>query len=763
MAASVGRTEHYGGAVRYRRVRLPGRVADPVPRPDRARRRARARRRGLGRVRAVLGLRRRRRGGVVALRPGGRRRRLARAGARRRPGQRHDPRRRARAGPGTGGGLGRVPHREGQGRPEAARTWRRRSPGSRRSATRSARAARSGSTSTAGGTWTPPWPACPSSTGPPAAWSTWSSPARRCRSSPPCAARWTSPVAADESVRRAADPLAVARAGAADVLVLKVAPLGGVRACLELAEQAGLPVVVSSALETSVGLAAGLALAAALPELPFACGLATGQLLTDDLVAEPPIVVDGAIPVPGPVVPDAAHARRARRRSRPGRPVARADRAGAGAGGRRRRRRDADRRAPGCAGRPGPGPGPGGPRGSRRGARAGVAQRAAGLRRRRGGAARPTTRLATRVRRGCACTCGSTSGPRRSCALGLARAARTRKEPRPVAVVTTSGTAPAHLLPAVLEARHAGLPLLLLTADRPHELRGTGANQTTEQVGLLAPAVRLSVDVPAPVGLPDELRDLRNLAARVVAVALGTRDHTPGPVHVNLAYREPLVPVGPWPEPRRRRAHPGAGPPRNPGGERARSLLRRGDGDRPAGRRAHRGRGRRRRRRRRVGRSRTPTSGPCSPSRRRAPAAAATPSLPTGCSWTSRARRRDPAGRRARPADAVPPGPGAARAAGRRGAGDRAGGPGLAGRRARRADQVVPGVPGQLLRGNLGAGMDWLERWLAAGAAAAGAVAEVLTDSDAGEAASGPLLAGVLASSLGPAGRAGGRGEQPGA
>jgi O-succinylbenzoate synthase len=114
------------------------------------------------------------------------------------------------------------------------------------------------------------------------------------------------PVAADESVRRAADPLAVARAGAADVLVLKVAPLGGVRACLELAEQAALPVVVSSALETSVGLAAGLALAAALPELPFACGLATGQLLTDDLVADPPIVVDGAIAVPGPVAPGAA-------------------------------------------------------------------------------------------------------------------------------------------------------------------------------------------------------------------------------------------------------------------------------------------------------------------------------------------------------------------------------------------------------------------------------------------------------------------------
>ncbi|WNB85940.1 thiamine pyrophosphate-binding protein [Cellulomonas sp. ATA003] len=72
--------------------------------------------------------------------------------------------------------------------------------------------------------------------------------------------------------------------------------------------------------------------------------------------------------------------------------------------------------------------------------------------------------------------------------------------PRPVAVVTTSGTATANLHPAVLEAHHAGVPLLLLTADRPHELRGTGANQTTDQVGLYGGAVRFAVDVPAPSG-----------------------------------------------------------------------------------------------------------------------------------------------------------------------------------------------------------------------------------------------------------------------
>jgi O-succinylbenzoate synthase len=108
------------------------------------------------------------------------------------------------------------------------------------------------------------------------------------------------PIAADESIRRAEDPLAVVRAEAADVVVLKVQPLGGVRACLSLAEQVGLPVVVSSALETSIGLAAGVALAAALPTLPYACGLATAQLLTADVVADPLLPVGGAIPVRRP-------------------------------------------------------------------------------------------------------------------------------------------------------------------------------------------------------------------------------------------------------------------------------------------------------------------------------------------------------------------------------------------------------------------------------------------------------------------------------
>ena len=110
------------------------------------------------------------------------------------------------------------------------------------------------------------------------------------------------PIAADESIRRAADPYRVRDLDAADIAVLKVQPLGGVRACLRIAEEIGLPVVVSSALETSVGIAAGVALAAALPELPYACGLATVQLLTDDVVARPLLPVDGELPVTEPSV-----------------------------------------------------------------------------------------------------------------------------------------------------------------------------------------------------------------------------------------------------------------------------------------------------------------------------------------------------------------------------------------------------------------------------------------------------------------------------
>jgi len=112
------------------------------------------------------------------------------------------------------------------------------------------------------------------------------------------------PVAADESIRKAGDPLAVVRAGAADIAVLKVAPLGGISAMLKIAAQIDVPVVVSSALDSAVGIAVGLAAAAALPNLNHACGLGTGRLFAED-VAEPVAPVDGYLPV-GPVIPDPA-------------------------------------------------------------------------------------------------------------------------------------------------------------------------------------------------------------------------------------------------------------------------------------------------------------------------------------------------------------------------------------------------------------------------------------------------------------------------
>jgi o-succinylbenzoate synthase len=114
------------------------------------------------------------------------------------------------------------------------------------------------------------------------------------------------PLAADESIRRAEDPLAVRAAGAADIVVLKAQPLGGVRPALDIAAACGLPVVVSSAVDTSVGLAAGVALAAALPELPYACGLATISLLAGDVTAAPLTETGGALPVRVPEVDEEA-------------------------------------------------------------------------------------------------------------------------------------------------------------------------------------------------------------------------------------------------------------------------------------------------------------------------------------------------------------------------------------------------------------------------------------------------------------------------
>ncbi len=115
---------------------------------------------------------------------------------------------------------------------------------------------------------------------------------------------------------------------------------------------------------------------------------------------------------------------------------------------------------------------------------------------------------------------------------------------RPAAVVTTSGTAVANLHPAVLEAAHAGRPLIVVSADRPHAMRGTGANQTTDQPGIFGGAVRWSADLPADAATSE--RAVEAVVARAVAAARGLRTADPGPVHLNVALREPLTPATPW-------------------------------------------------------------------------------------------------------------------------------------------------------------------------------------------------------------------------
>ncbi|ATG54097.1 2-succinyl-5-enolpyruvyl-6-hydroxy-3-cyclohexene-1-carboxylic-acid synthase [Brachybacterium ginsengisoli] len=123
-------------------------------------------------------------------------------------------------------------------------------------------------------------------------------------------------------------------------------------------------------------------------------------------------------------------------------------------------------------------------------------------------------------------------------ALGIGR----HGPSHPAAVVTTSGTATAHLHAAVMEAHHSRIPLLVITADRPAELREVGANQTTRQAGMFRSLARLAVDLPAPTAeraTPVELRTAVSTAARAFAVAVA--EH-PGPVHLNLSFRDPLVP-----------------------------------------------------------------------------------------------------------------------------------------------------------------------------------------------------------------------------
>ncbi len=125
-------------------------------------------------------------------------------------------------------------------------------------------------------------------------------------------------------------------------------------------------------------------------------------------------------------------------------------------------------------------------------------------------------------------------------AVGLGRATG-----RPAVVLTTSGTAGANLHPAMLEAHHGNVALLVCTADRPPEVRGTGAPQTIDQVGLFGGAVRWFVDADVPTDIPGAGPAWRALAARSVAEACGgALGASPGPVHLNLPFREPLVPTG---------------------------------------------------------------------------------------------------------------------------------------------------------------------------------------------------------------------------
>jgi 2-succinyl-5-enolpyruvyl-6-hydroxy-3-cyclohexene-1-carboxylate synthase len=126
-------------------------------------------------------------------------------------------------------------------------------------------------------------------------------------------------------------------------------------------------------------------------------------------------------------------------------------------------------------------------------------------------------------------------------ALGLAKGA----PGTPAAVITTSGTAVANLYPAVLEASHAGVPMLVISADRPHELRGTGASQTTDQVRMFGTAVRWFAEIPAPHRQFDQVVGWRNVLARAVAAACGNPGGDPGPVQLNVAFDDPLTPDPP--------------------------------------------------------------------------------------------------------------------------------------------------------------------------------------------------------------------------
>ena len=325
------------------------------------------------------------------------------------------------------------------------------------------------------------------------------------------------PIAADESIRRAEDPLEVARKEAADVVIIKVAPLGGVRAALKVARKSGLGVVVSSALETSVGLSVGVAAAAAVPGVPRAAGLATSSLLVGD-VTQPLIPERGRLPV-GRLEPDQELIDRT--------PV---DGDLVSRWGMRLEGMAEHLRV-----------------GSRQAGRMPSVDTASAI---------LSSLDALGVTHVLYCP-GSRSAPfayaleagsfggdarpildERGAGFAAVGLARTGALP---AIVVTSGTAVAELAPAVLEASHARLPLLVLSADRPGELRGVGASQATDQAGFFGTHVRASIDLEPQEASPSLVGHL----ARAVAAACGAPSGTPGPVQINVAFRDPLTPVRP--------------------------------------------------------------------------------------------------------------------------------------------------------------------------------------------------------------------------
>ena len=365
-------------------------------------------------------------------------------------------------------------------------------------------------------------------------------PRRRCAGARTCRSRPTSRSGAPQ------DPLAVARAHAADVVVLKVQPLGGVRACLELAERIGLPVVVSSALESSVGLAAGdrarggaagAALRVRARHRPAVHGRPGRPTRSCRSTARSPSAARSPTPrlLAAAAAPDDARRPVAPRGSRA------VERSGMMAGvttprpaPTRRRRR------PGCSSRRSrpsasrTSCSPRAPAAHRSPTRSRTPPRPTTSAR----PARPALRLHVRVDERSAAFLAL--GLVRASALGPAASrvprARSRSSPR------RARPSPTCTRPSSRRTT-AACRCSLLTADRPHELRGTGANQTTEQVGIFGGAVRLARRrARHPSGCPTRRATCAAIVARAVAAATGARTGDPGPVHLNLAFREPLVP-----------------------------------------------------------------------------------------------------------------------------------------------------------------------------------------------------------------------------